>query len=98
MVRGVLTGSPAYDAGIDIGDEILAINGRRVRNSELQERISEFKAGDKVKVTFFREDVLRELEVPLRLQEVPSYKVVKSPTPTPLQKSIYESWLKTKWE
>ena len=98
MVHGILAGSPAYDAGIDIGDEILAINGRRVRSSELQDRIAEFKAGDKVKVTFFRDDVLRELEVTLRLQDVPSYKVVKTANPTPLQKSIYESWLKTKWE
>jgi predicted metalloprotease with PDZ domain len=98
MVRGVLTGSPAYDAGLDIGDEILAINGRRVRNSEFQDRIAEFKAGDMVSVTFFRDDALRELEVTLRLQDVPSYKAVKTANATPLQKSIYESWLKTKWE
>ena len=98
MVRAILAGSPAYDAGLDIGDELLAINGRRVRSSELQDRVAEFKAGDKVKVTFFRDDVLRELEVTLRLQDVPSYKVVKSANPTPLQKSIYESWLKARWE
>lgn len=98
MVRGVLTGSPAYEAGLDIGDEILAIDGRRVRNSELQDRVTEFKAGDKMKLTFFREDALRELEVTLRLQDIPSYKVIKTAHPTPLQKSIYESWLKTKWE
>jgi predicted metalloprotease with PDZ domain len=98
MVRGILAGSPAYDAGLDIGDEILAINGRRVRSSELQDRVAEFKAGDKVKVTFFRDDVLRDLEVTLRLQDVPPYKVIKIASPTPLQKSIYESWLKTKWE
>jgi len=98
MVRGILTDSPAYNAGLDLGDEILAINGHRVRNSELQDRLTEFKAGDKVKVTFFRNDAIRELEVTLRLQDVPSYKVIKTANPTPLQKSIYESWLKTKWE
>jgi predicted metalloprotease with PDZ domain len=98
MIRSVLTGTPAYDAGLDIGDELVAINGRRVRNSDLQDRIAEFKAGDKIKVTFFRDDVLREYDITLRLQDVPSYKVVKTANPTPLQKSIYESWLKTKWE
>jgi hypothetical protein len=51
-----------------------------------------------VKVAFFRDDVIRELEITLRLQDVPSYKVVKSANPTQLQKSIYESWLKAKWE
>ena len=98
MIRGILTDSPAYDAGLDIGDELLAINDKRVRNSDLQDRIAEFKPGDKVKVTFFRDDALREYDVTLRLQSVPSYKVVKTTSPTPLQKSIYESWLKTKWE
>jgi predicted metalloprotease with PDZ domain len=98
MVHGVVTGTPAYDAGIDIGDEIVAVSGRRVRNSELQDRIAEFKAGDKVKITLFRDDALRDIEVTLRLQDVPSYKVVKTASPTPLQKSIYETWLKAKWE
>lgn len=97
-VWGVIAGSPAYDAGLDIGDEILAINGRLVRSSDLQERIAEFKPGEKVKITLFREDMLREFEVALRLQDVPPYRVVKSAQPTPLQKSIFESWLKAKWE
>ncbi|MBF8296732.1 MAG: peptidase protein [Bacteroidetes bacterium] len=94
----VIAGSPAYDAGLDIGDEVLAINGRRVRSSDLQERIAEFKPGEKVKITLFRDDTLREFEVALRLQDVPPYKVVRSAQPTPLQKSIFESWLNAKWE
>jgi len=98
MIRGVVTGSPAYDAGLDIGDEILAVNGKRVRNSELQERLGDFKAGDKVRITIFRDDTMRDFEVTLRLQEVPSYKISKTTNPTPLQKAIYESWLNTKWE
>ena len=95
---GVIAGSPAYDAGLDLGDEILAINGRRVRSSDLQERIAEFKPGEKVKISLFREDTLREFEIVLRLQDVPPYRVVKSSQPTPLQKSIFESWLNAKWE
>ena len=98
IIRGLAAGSPAYDAGLDLGDEIVALNSRRVRSSDLQERIAEHKAGDKVRITFFRDDNLREINITLRLQDVPSYKVVKVTTPTPLQKSIYESWLKTKWD
>ena len=95
---GVIAGSPAYDAGLDIGDEILAINGRRVRSSDLQDRIAEFKPGEKVKITLFRDDAMRDFEVALHLQNVPPYKVAKSVQPTPLQKSIFESWLNAKWE
>ena len=95
---GVIAGSPAYDAGLDIGDEILAINGRRVRSSDLQDRIAEFKPGEKVKITLFRDDAMRDFEVVLRLQDVPPYRVAKSVQPTLLQKSIFESWLNAKWE
>jgi predicted metalloprotease with PDZ domain len=97
-INMVVAGSPAYDAGLDFGDEILAVNGRRVRSSDLQERIAEFKPGDKVKITLLREDTLREFEVALRLEDIPPYKIVKVEKPTDLQKAIYESWLKTKWE
>jgi predicted metalloprotease with PDZ domain len=97
-VNVVVAGSPAYEAGLDYGDEILAIDGCRVRSSELQDRIGEYKPGDKVKITLFREDELREFDVTLRLQDVPPYKIVKVEKPTDLQKAIYESWLRTKWE
>lgn len=95
-VTFVVTGSPAYNAGLDLGDEIIALNGRRIRSSDLQDRIAELKAGDKIKLTFFRDDRLREFEVTLRLQDVPAYTIVKVKDPTPVQKAIYESWLRTK--
>lgn len=97
-VMGVVAGSPAYDAGVDIGDEVVALNGLRVRASDLPERIAEMKPGDKVRLTVFRRDRLREIDITLRLQDVPVYKVTKVERPTPLQKAIYESWLNTKWE
>jgi predicted metalloprotease with PDZ domain len=97
-VTGVTAGSPAYDAGVDIGDEVVALNGLRVRTGDLPERLADYKPGDRVKLTVFRRDHLREFEITLRLQDVPSCKVTKVEQPTPLQKSIFESWLKTTWE
>jgi predicted metalloprotease with PDZ domain len=97
-VTGILAGSPAYDAGVDVGDEIIALNGLRVRTSDLQDRLADYKPGDKVKLTILRRDRLREFEMTVRLQDVPPYRATKVEQPTPLQKSIYESWLKTTWE
>jgi predicted metalloprotease with PDZ domain len=97
-VVGVTAGSAAYDAGIDIGDEIVALNGLRVRTSDLQDRLADYKPEDKVKLTVFRRDRLRDFDITLKLQTVPSYKVTKVEKPTPEQKSIFESWLKTTWE
>jgi predicted metalloprotease with PDZ domain len=97
-VMSVTAGSPAYDAGVDLGDEIVALNGLRVRTSDLQDRLTDYKPGDKVKLTVLRRDRLREFEITLRLQDVPPYRVTKVEQPSPLQKSIFESWLKTTWE
>jgi len=97
-VNVVVAGSPAYEAGLDYGDEILAIDGQRIRSSDLQDRIAEYKPGDAVKITLFRGDKLREFDVTLRLQDVPPYRIVRVEKPTDLQRAIYESWLGKKSE
>ena len=97
MVYSIVAGSPAYDAGLDIDDQILALNGFRINSGSLANRISTLKAGDKVKLTVFRNEKLREFEVTLRDQEIPGYKVVKVGRPTESQKSMYEDLLKSSW-
>lgn len=97
-VTRVLTGSPAYNAGLDIGDEVIALEGVRVRTSDLNDRIGERKNGEAVQLTVFRGDRLREFTVTIGLSPVPSYKITKVSTPTELQKQIYQDWLRTSWE
>lgn len=97
-ITRVLAGTSGYDAGLDIGDEILALNGYRVRSAELQNRIGEMEEGEKITLTVFRNDKLREFVIPLRFEEPHAYVVAKTASPTQLQKSIFESWLQTTWE
>jgi len=94
----VAAGSPAYIAGLDLNDEIIALNGYRVSANDFNTRIGEMKAGDVVKLTVMRSDELREFNVTLVNNPVPGYTVTKVSDPTDLQKAIYESWVMTKWE
>jgi len=94
----VAAGSPAYIAGLDLNDEIIALNGYRVSANDFNTRIGEMKAGDVVKLTVMRSDQLREFNVTLVNNPVPGYTVTKVSDPTDLQKAIYESWVMTKWE
>ena len=94
----VAAGSPAYVAGLDLNDEIIALNGYRVSANDFNTRIGEMKAGDVVKLTVMRSDQLREFNVTLVNNPVPGYTVTKVSDPTDLQKAIYESWVMTKWE
>ncbi|HEX9829468.1 MAG TPA: PDZ domain-containing protein [Bacteroidota bacterium] len=96
-VSRVLAGSPAYEAGINVGDEVVAADGYRASSSFLNTRPTELKEGDKVRLSVIRDDRLREFEVTLKNRSVPAYKVEKVKEPTDLQKSIYESWLNATW-
>jgi predicted metalloprotease with PDZ domain len=94
-VTRVSAGSPAYQAGLDINDEILALNGYRVRTSDITDRIAEFKAGDSITLTVFRNDRLREFKVTVVNSLVPAYKIARTPNPTDHQQQIYQSWLRS---
>ena len=97
-VTRVPAGSPAYEAGLDLGDEIVALNGLRARSSDVAERIGEMKPGEKVQLTVFRNERLREFALVVGSQPVPSYAVTRSASPTELQKSIYQGWLQSPWK
>ncbi len=92
-ITRVVAGSPAYEAGLDVDDEILALNGYKVRSSDLAARISEMQEGEKATLTVFRDDKLRRFEVVVRLPATPSVRVVKMEKPTALQRATYASWL-----
>lgn len=92
-ITGVMPNSSAEKSGIEINDEIIALNGFRVRTAELNERISYLPAGDTVVLTLFRNDKIKEISVPLEYSGNAVYTVKKMAAPSDLQKSIYESWL-----
>jgi Do/DeqQ family serine protease len=63
----VIEESGAEDAGIKEGDVIVSVNGEAVTKvSELQEKISRYRPGDKVEVTAIRDGKKKEFNVTLR--------------------------------
>ena len=62
----VVTGSPAERAGLEPMDIIVALEGDSVTNtSDLQQLIYQYKVGQKVTVTVYREKRKVDLEVTL---------------------------------
>ncbi len=98
IVNRVVAGSPAYEAGLDPDDEIVALDGYKVRTRDLISRISDLKEGTRVRLTVFRDDRLREFDVVLRTNENVPMKVTKVEKPSALQKAIYSSWLASSTE
>ncbi|MEX2116761.1 MAG: PDZ domain-containing protein [Bacteroidota bacterium] len=98
VIRTVVDGSPAAKAGLDINDELVALDGYRIRSADLSARIVEKRAGEKAVFTILRNDKLREFTAVLENDPLPIYTVAKTKNPTSLQKQIYESWLGIGWD
>jgi serine protease Do len=66
-VMGLTKGSSAADAGLQEGDIITEINGAKVNtSSQLQEQVARFRPGDKIKVTYLRDEKERTATATLR--------------------------------
>ena len=66
-VAEVTDGSGAKAAGIEPGDVIIKIDGKKVHNmAELQENLTKFRPGDKVEITVLRNKKEKELNVTLK--------------------------------
>jgi predicted metalloprotease with PDZ domain len=93
MVRRVYAGSPAYDQGLNAGDQIIALDNMRVTRDFFNARIAEKKPGDLINLTIFRFDDLSTLLIKLAGRREGTYRIVPLPSPTDAQKRVYRSWL-----
>ncbi len=91
-VRSVPAGTPAHEQGLNFNDQIVAIDGHRASNSFLQSYIGERKPGDKIRLTIFRHDRLRDIEFTLGVNERTVYRFIKEPQPTAEQRAGYERY------
>ena len=97
-VGHIVAGSPAYGSGLSAGDEVLALDGYRIRSNSLSERLNDMQPGDKITLTVFQNDQLRIISIVLGNAPKSNYKVTQVTNPTDLQKAVFESWLGTKWK
>jgi len=93
MVRNVIAGSAAYEQGLNAGDQIVALDGARASLDFVLARLSEKKPGDVVRLTIFRFDDLRLLDVKIGARKTGNYRIVSLADPTNQQKQIYQAWL-----
>ena len=93
MVRRVYAGSPAYEQGLNSGDQIVAFNNMRATKDFFDARIAEKHPGDLVNISIFRFDDLSMLAVKLGGRIPPAYSIVPVANPSEEQKRIYQSWV-----
>lgn len=94
-IRGVTAGTPAYDQGLNTGDQIVAIDGYRASTQFLQMYLNEKKPGDKVTLSVFRFDQLREMEFVLGSNDRSDYSIVTVDSPSESQRKFYREYFKS---
>jgi predicted metalloprotease with PDZ domain len=93
VVGNVRSGTPAYEQGLNANDQIVALDGVRVNRDLMDALIAAKRPGDVIRLTLFRNDDLRTLEIKLGARRDTPYQIVQSSSATDEQKRIYQSWL-----
>lgn len=93
MVTRVYAGSPAYEQGLNSGDQIVALDNMRVTKEFFDARMAERRPGQLVNLTIFRFDDLSSLPIRLGSSSNAIYRVVPAENLTDEQKRVYRSWL-----
>ena len=80
-------------AGVNAGDELVAIDGVRVSEDFLRRKAIEAGPGVRVRVTVFRRERLWELRVALAAQKAGVWKIQPLADASPAAKRLARRWL-----
>lgn len=94
-VRRVYRGSPSDIAGLNVDDELIALDGYRVDPATWPDRLGLYRPGDAVPLTISRRGKL--IELPLRLGHKPTstWQLEVSPTASSAAEENLRAWLRT---
>ncbi|AFY57945.1 putative protease with the C-terminal PDZ domain [Rivularia sp. PCC 7116] len=92
-VKFVEYDSPAQVAGIDAGDELLAIDGIKVTANKLSARLKDYQPQENIEITVFHQDELRTYSVTLAEPRANKYRVAPVENLSNPQKDNFNGFL-----
>jgi predicted metalloprotease with PDZ domain len=93
VVTRVQRDTPAQAAGINVDDEVLAIDEFRVRPDRFENRLEQYAPGDTVSMLVARRDELMRLDVTLAGEPPRAWRLEVQSSPTIAQQMQLKSWL-----
>jgi predicted metalloprotease with PDZ domain len=85
--------TPAYEQGLNSGDQIVAVDGNRASQTFLSSYLSEKRPADRIKLTVFRFDALREIEVTLGGRAKQDFQITAIESPSEDNRRLYREFL-----
>jgi predicted metalloprotease with PDZ domain len=95
VITQVRRGTPAFEAGLDVDDEIVAIGEFRVRPEQLESRLEQYRPGQRVSVLVARRDELMRVDVTLGTEPPRAWTIEVDPDATADQRARLAAWM---WE
>jgi predicted metalloprotease with PDZ domain len=93
IIKFVEANSPAAVAGIDAGNELLAIDNIRIAAEQLIDRLKDYRVNDIIQVTVFDRDELKTRSITLAQPQPIRYEIVKIESISDVQKQNFAGWL-----
>jgi predicted metalloprotease with PDZ domain len=90
IITHVLRNGGAWEGGLNVNDELIAINGERVIDLDL----SSYKIGDKVDVLINRDGILKTISIKLGPISEKSWRISHLSETNDQQKEVFKKWLK----
>ena len=100
MVSNISRQSPAWVGGLNVNDEILAMDDHRINNvsdprlSEVEKFIANKRVGDKVRVLVNRDGRLLNIDIVLVRNPNHKFRIAPVENATPAQIAVMKRWLK----
>ena len=92
-VASVLRDAPAWKYGLNVNDEIIAINGYRV-GADISQFLNQKNAGDSLSILINRDGLIRTIEIVLEPYSTFSFRLEKIIKPDEIQLAILKKLLK----
>ncbi|WP_156309196.1 M61 family metallopeptidase [Sphingobacterium endophyticum] len=95
IIKNVDRNSAAWVDGLNVDDEIIAVNGNRLdpQGRELDQAIAISKVGDPINILVSRDGLIREITVHLKASDKVSYVIERNPNRTEEQSALGDLWL-----
>lgn len=97
QVDKVLRGASASHAGVQVGDELIALDGYRIGAEQWAERVGLLHVGDEISLLVSRRGKILDLPLKILAESVqastPSWTLIRVEKPTSEQEKRWKSWL-----